>query len=88
MEAMEPVARAEDIELRLDATGSVPVLGGPEALGRVMRNLVDNAIRHAPANTSVVMRVFNGDGATVEVIDAGPGFDDDRSRVPRVGMAV
>ena len=48
LEAMEPVARGEDVELRLDADGSVPVRGGPEALGRVMRNLVDNAIRHAP----------------------------------------
>ena len=52
-------------------TGSVPVLGGPEALGRVMRNLVDNAIRHAPTHSRVVVRVFNGDGATVEVIDDG-----------------
>ena len=53
------------------------MLGGPEALGRVMRNLVDNAIRHAPAASHVVVRVRNGDGATVEVIDDGPGFDPD-----------
>ena len=42
-----------------------------------MRNLVDNAIRHAPAHSDVVVRIINGDGATVEVIDEGPGFDAD-----------
>jgi signal transduction histidine kinase len=75
IEAMEPVARRQHVELRLETAGRVPVLGGPEALGRVMRNLVDNAIRHAPAASHVVVRVLNGDGATVEVIDDGPGFD-------------
>ena len=75
IEAMEPTARLQQVDLHLEATGSVPVLGGPEALGRVMRNLVDNAIRHAPASSRVVLRVLNGDGATVEVIDEGPGFD-------------
>jgi signal transduction histidine kinase len=77
IEAMEPMARLQQVALCLEATGSVPVLGGPEALGRVMRNLVDNAIRHAPASSHVVLRVLDGDGATVEVIDEGPGFDPD-----------
>ncbi len=74
IEAMEPTARLRQVDLCLEATGSVPVLGGPEALGRVMRNLVDNAIRHAPAASHVTLRVLNGDSATVEVIDEGPGF--------------
>jgi len=75
IEAMEPMARHQQVHLCLEATGCVPVLGGPEALGRVMRNLVDNAIRHAPAASHVIVRVLNGDGATVAVIDDGPGFD-------------
>jgi signal transduction histidine kinase len=74
LEAMTPVATGRHVELRLEAAGRVPVQGGPEALGRVMRNLVDNAIRYAPARSDVVVRVSNGDGATVEVIDQGPGF--------------
>ncbi len=75
LEAMTPVATGRHVALRLEARGRVPVQGGPEALGRVMRNLVDNAIRHAPARSDVVVRVSNGDAATVEVIDQGPGFD-------------
>jgi signal transduction histidine kinase len=75
LEAMTPVATGRHVELHLEANGRVPVRGGPEALGRVMRNLVDNAIRYAPARSHVVVRVANGDAATVEVIDQGPGFD-------------
>ena len=77
IEAMEPVARAQQVELRLESAGRVPVIGGPEALGRVMRNLVDNAIRYAPESSQVVVRVANGESATVEVLDEGPGFDPD-----------
>jgi signal transduction histidine kinase len=75
IEAMEPVARRERVTLCLETAGRVPVLAGPEALGRVMRNLVDNAIRHTPTEGRVVVRVSNGDGATVEVLDDGPGFE-------------
>ena len=77
VEAMTPVASNRGVGLRLDTSGRVAVHGGPEALGRVMRNLVDNAIRHAPADSHVVVRVRNGDGATVEILDDGPGFDPD-----------
>lgn len=77
LEAMAPVANGRSVELRLEASGRVPVHGGPEALGRVMRNLVDNAIRHAPAHSDVLVRVANGVDASVEVLDDGPGFDPD-----------
>ena len=77
IEAMEPIARRQQVELCLETTSRVPVLGSPEALGRVMRNLVDNAIRHAPPSGHVVVRVLSGESATVEIIDDGPGFDAD-----------
>jgi two-component system, OmpR family, sensor histidine kinase BaeS len=76
IEAMTPIAHLRGVELRLQTTGRSPVLGRAEELGRVMRNLVDNAIRHAPASTRVVVRVVHrtGEGATVEVVDQGSGF--------------
>ena len=40
----------------------------------MIRNLVDNAIRYAPASSEVVVAVSNGDGALVSVEDDGPGF--------------
>jgi signal transduction histidine kinase len=77
VEAMTPVATSRSVELRLEASGHVQVHGRSQALGRAMRNLVDNAIRHAPADGHVVVRVDNGAGAVVEILDDGPGFDPD-----------
>jgi two-component system sensor histidine kinase BaeS len=77
VEVLEPSAHRRQIDLRVAADGRVPAIGSPEALGRVIRNLVDNAVRHAPAGSEVVVEVGNGDGGTVTVLDAGPGFPAD-----------
>ena len=74
VEVLEPSAHRRQVDLRVSAAGRVPAIGSPEALGRVIRNLVDNAVRHAPAGSEVVVEVGNGDGGTVTVLDAGPGF--------------
>jgi signal transduction histidine kinase len=41
-----------------------------------MRNLIDNAIRHAPVGSVVTVEVNRDAGATVMVLDEGPGFSD------------
>ena len=77
IEALAPVAAQRQVRLRLDAVGGVPAVGGPRELGRVMRNLVDNAIRHAPQDSEVVVSITGGASAMVTVRDAGPGFPPD-----------
>ncbi len=78
VEAMGPVARRRGVEVEISAREHVTVLGGERELGRVIRNLLDNAIRHAPAETQVKVEVGNGGGsATVRVLDEGPGFPSD-----------
>jgi signal transduction histidine kinase len=54
----------------------------PERLQRVLFNLIQNAIRHTPADGSVtVLAEVNRAGIEVEVADTGPGLDPaDRSR--------
>ncbi len=74
IEAMQPVAAGRNVALRLDATGSVTTKGGAAALGRVIRNLLDNAIRHSPDAAEIVVRVSQEPEATVVVSDRGPGF--------------
>ncbi|MGB7363042.1 MAG: ATP-binding protein [Rhodococcus sp. (in: high G+C Gram-positive bacteria)] len=59
----------------------VRVLGDPDALARTVRNLVDNALRHAHS-TVVMSCAASGDDAVVVVEDDGPGIAEaDRARV-------
>jgi len=74
IEALRPFAAGKRVSLRLDAGGAVVALGGAAELGRVIRNLLQNAIRYSPEESAVVVTVGNGSAATVVVADEGPGF--------------
>ena len=75
IEALRPVADRSRVRLALRRSGSTLVAGGPAELGRVVRNLLDNAIRHAPRESRVDVTVGRDNGSvTVSVIDEGPGF--------------
>ena len=78
VEALTPVARLKDVRIRLDTSGHVYASGGPAELSRTLRNLLDNAIRHAPPGSEVIVRVRNEAGPMVCVQDHGPGFPDER----------
>ncbi len=78
VEAMTPVARRRGVEIEIKADRHITVLAGERELGRVIRNLLDNAIRYAPATSRVRVEVGNGPHeATVRIVDEGPGFPDD-----------
>lgn len=75
VEAMRPLAEREATELALTANGRVAVDGEPAQLGRVIRNLIDNAIRHSPDGGTVEVIVGRaGDAGAVTVRDEGSGF--------------
>jgi signal transduction histidine kinase len=75
---------------RLRAVGSVQAVthiepcrtvGDRGALARVVRNLVDNAVRHAASTVTVACRPVAGD-AVITIADDGPGIPvQDRARV-------
>ena len=69
---MAPLAVAQSKTIALGgAEHPVWVHGHAEALFRAVRNLVENAIRHAPVDGSVEVEVL--DGGVVRVLDDGPG---------------
>lgn len=75
VEAMMPAARHQAVMLLLDADPGAVVDGAPRELARVVRNLLDNAIRHCPTGGSVRVAVRQqGARVEVEVSDDGPGF--------------
>jgi signal transduction histidine kinase len=48
--------------------------GDPDAVARVARILIDNALRYAPAGSTVrVAAAYHGESATLAVTDDGPG---------------
>ena len=72
-----PLSGSKKVTLSLDAGERVLASAGAREIGRVVRNLVDNAIRHSPQGGHVVVSVSNGVDASVEVTDDGPGFAED-----------
>jgi signal transduction histidine kinase len=79
-----PLAEARGVRLLTDAATPLPPIAGslPE-LGRVLRNLLTNAIRHTPADGVVNVRLTSHEGAVqVEVADACGGIPDED--LPRV----
>ena len=78
VEAALPAAAAKGVELRLDATGTVPVEADAGRLRQVLDNLVSNAVKFTPDGGSVTVSASNGgDRVRVEVADTGIGIPRD-----------
>lgn len=81
LEVMKPVADQRGVKLELMSDDRVIIDTSEAAVGRVLRNLVDNAVRHSPngATVSVGVSAMNGQGqgALVTVTDQGSGFDEE-----------
>jgi signal transduction histidine kinase len=74
IEALTPAAAGHGVTIERDTPREVRVTGNPTALGRVVRNLLDNAIQHAPDGSTVRIAVDGTERPRVEVLDQGPGF--------------
>ena len=73
---LQPKASWRKIALRLEQQGDGPlrVLGERSRLERVLANLIDNALRYAPAGSAVVVGMQQTDQEVcVTVDDEGPG---------------
>ncbi|MEV5002359.1 sensor histidine kinase [Nocardioides sp. LML1-1-1.1] len=78
--AVRRVARA-GLDVDTTAVAAARLLGDPVALGQVVRNLVDNAARHARSRLAVAVVQHPG-GVVLSVEDDGPGIAPaDRERV-------
>jgi signal transduction histidine kinase len=65
---------AESVDAPVTVAGDDAIVrGDPEALLRVLTNLLDNAVRHGHGRVAVTTARANG-SVTVAVVDDGPGF--------------
>jgi signal transduction histidine kinase len=84
IEAMRVQAEAKRVRVLSNLPAElVPAQGNPEQLQRVLFNLIQNAIRHTPADGSVVVRAEpTAAGVEIEVADSGDGIaEDEREHV-------
>lgn len=82
--AMRLHADAKGVAVSVDVPDALrPARANPEKLQRVLFNLIQNAIRHTPADGSVVVRASSvADAIEVEIADTGDGIAvEDRDRV-------
>lgn len=74
LETHTPRATAKGVELALEGSAP-PLLADPEALRRVLHNLLDNAFRHTPEGGRVEVRLREeGPWVRIAVRDTGPGL--------------
>jgi signal transduction histidine kinase len=60
-----------------DQTGPVWALGDPGSVARILRILLDNAVRLSPEGGEVTVELQNGNAASLSVCDQGPGVPRD-----------
>ncbi len=71
-----PIAIEKNIDLELTpAPDNTVIMGNDIALGILIRNVVDNAIRYTPTNGEIKIQLLNDkESITLRVIDSGPGI--------------
>ncbi len=71
-----PIALEKNIEIELDPPlGPTVIMGNDIALGILIRNIVDNAIRYTPEKGEIKIKVFSEkDRIILRITDSGPGI--------------
>ena len=76
IDVFRPLARSRSVSLRLRARERIKATGHAGHVGRALRNLIDNALRHTPPNSEVTIEVTRQNGSAVVLVsDEGSGFD-------------
>jgi heavy metal sensor kinase len=74
-EQLQPMAKERRVHLQLEVPDELPYSGDGSALHGVVRNLVENALQHTPAEDRVFVRArANCDNIEMEIEDEGVGI--------------
>jgi len=81
--SVRPLAAQSGVHVELDEAVEAPLVGDADLLGRLLLNLLDNAIKHSPSGSRVMVRMAAREQMVeVTVADEGVGIPDDAQ--PRV----
>jgi two-component system phosphate regulon sensor histidine kinase PhoR len=79
VERMDDQAAEKDIKIVHDVPNNLQVLCDWDQIRRVLLNLIHNAIKWSPKNSTISIHVVaDADEVTVQVIDEGPGVPEDQ----------
>lgn len=77
-----PRAEARGVCVELEIAGEPMVAGEPASIAILMRNLIDNAIKHTPPGGKIALRLLSARTPTLAIEDSGPGIPaEERGRV-------
>jgi signal transduction histidine kinase len=83
VDSITPLARQHGIDILISSNGRVAVRADSEDLELVWANLLENAVRFTPENSTVRVRVgSDGQHGIVEICDSGPGIPPEE--LPRI----
>lgn len=75
-DTFQPIAARQGVDLRLEAPAEVPAIFVDEGrMLRVLKNLLENALRHTPQNGSIQLGVKADQQVRLWVKDSGEGID-------------
>lgn len=77
VQRLTPIAEMKDLSLALTGDASAPYSGDPILIQNAARNMIDNALKYAPADSTVEIEVTANPKARIKVSDSGPGFPPD-----------
>jgi signal transduction histidine kinase len=77
VEVFRPIMDERRVTVRMEMDQRVTADASSEGVARVVRNLLDNAVRHSPDGGEIVVSISNGDWAKVRIADTGQGFSDE-----------
>jgi two-component system OmpR family sensor kinase len=73
--AVRPIADRRGIQIALHHVVEAPFHGDADLLGRLLLNLLDNALKHSPERGSIDVAMKNTNATyEIDVIDNGPGI--------------
>ncbi|MCG7520359.1 sensor histidine kinase [Ruegeria sp. Ofav3-42] len=77
VQRLNPIAEMKELTLSLTGEPSVPYSGDPILIQNAVRNMIDNAMKYAPSDSTVAITIIAYPDPQIQVRDAGPGFPPD-----------
>ena len=71
---MTPIAEMKDLSLALQGDAQAPYAGDPILIQNAVRNLIDNAMKYGPTESTIQITVRAAPHPQITVCDHGPGF--------------